>query len=177
MLALTLEQLHEQIAILHGGAEVAKVIRNYNCRTHAVRMIYVEQTRAYDCVADYIRTLVALLVANDREAVVAKITEHFEAKVDQVHTLVKEVTAQAFSRECGDNRLETITRLAKPVLGSALLSTAKWRRCRLEWIHDCRHGSCVPPVARAAVAVFNIMPADAGRIASAEATAPNMHAG
>ena len=125
VLALTLEQLHEQIAILHGGAEVAKVIRNYNCRTHAVRMIYVEQAQAYECVADYIRSLVALLAANDREAVAAKITEHFEAKVDQVHTLVKEVTAQAFSRECRDSRLETITQLARPVLGSALLSTAR----------------------------------------------------
>ena len=123
-LALALEQLHEQIAILHGGAEVAKVIRNYNCRTHAVRMIYVEQQQAYECVADYIRIFAALLAANDREAVVAKIKEHFEAKMDQVHTLVKEVTAQAFSRECADNRLETITQLAKPVLGSALLSSA-----------------------------------------------------
>ena len=88
-LALALEQLHEQIAILHGGAEVAKIIRHYNFRTHAVRMIYVEQAQAYDCVTDYIHTLVALLAANDREAVVAKITEHFEAKVDQVHSLVK----------------------------------------------------------------------------------------
>ena len=121
-LALTLEQLHEQIGMLHGGAEVAKVIRNYNCRTHAVRMIYVEQPQAYECVADYIRSLVALLAANDREAVAAKITEHFEAKVEQVQTLVKEVTAQAFSRECGDNRLETITQLARPMLRSALLS-------------------------------------------------------
>ena len=122
-LVLALEQLHEQIAIMYGGAEAAKVIRSYNFRTHAVRKIYVDQTQTFESVSDYVRTLVALLEADERDTVVSKLTQHFEAKVAQVHMLVKEVTAQAFSRQQGDYRLETIAEMAKPLLGPPVFFT------------------------------------------------------
>jgi len=110
---------------MYGGAEAAKVIRNYNCRTHAVRKIYVDQTQTFESVSDYVRTLVALLEADERDTVVSKLTQHFEAKAAQVHTLVKEVTAQAFSRQHGDYRLETIAEMARPLLGSPVFFTEK----------------------------------------------------
>jgi DNA-binding GntR family transcriptional regulator len=98
-LALAIEQLHEQIAVVGGNAQMAKVIRNYNCRTHAVRLIYVEQAENAESMVAYIRTMINLLELDDREALVAELERNFDTKIAHAPKLIKELAAQACSAD------------------------------------------------------------------------------
>jgi len=107
-LALAVEQLHEQIAMAGGNAQMAKIIRNYNCRTHAVRLIYVERFEDLQSSADYVRTLTALLQLNARETIIARLKQYFDTKMARAPELIKEVTTQAFSADWAKHPLESI---------------------------------------------------------------------
>lgn len=98
-LALATEQLHEQIAMMNGNAQMAKVIRNYNCRTHAVRLIYTAQVENAVSMVAYIRRMITLLELDDREALVAGLKQAFDAKIAHAPELVKELAAQACSAD------------------------------------------------------------------------------
>jgi DNA-binding GntR family transcriptional regulator len=107
-LALGVEQLHEQIAMAVGNAQMAKVIRNYNCRTHAVRLIYVDQFEGLESSADYLRTLTTLLRLNAGETIIARLKQYFDAKIARAPELIKEVTTQAFSADWTKHPLQSI---------------------------------------------------------------------
>jgi DNA-binding GntR family transcriptional regulator len=102
------EQLHEQLAMVGGNAQMAKMIRNYNCRTHAVRLIYIEQFENVESSVDYVRTLTAHLQLNNREASIARLKKYFDAKMAHVPELVKEVTTQAFSANWKEHPIQSI---------------------------------------------------------------------
>jgi DNA-binding GntR family transcriptional regulator len=107
-LAFAVEQLHEQIAMVRGNAEMAKVIRNYNCRTHAVRLIYLGQFENLESSTDYVRTLTTRLPLNDQETIIERLQQHFNAKMARVPELIKEVTIQAFSADWTKHPLQSI---------------------------------------------------------------------
>ena len=98
-LALGIEQLHEQIAVMNGNAQMARVIQNYNCRTHAVRLVYAAQVENAESMLAYIRAMTTLLEFGDREASLAELKRNFDAKIAHAPDLVKEISAQACSAD------------------------------------------------------------------------------
>jgi DNA-binding GntR family transcriptional regulator len=98
-LALAVEQLHEKIAMVKGNAQIAKVIRNYNCRTHAVRLVHVGQVENVESIVEYISSMTTLLEIDDREGIIRELRRHFDAKMTLAPKLIKEATAQACSAD------------------------------------------------------------------------------
>jgi DNA-binding GntR family transcriptional regulator len=101
-----IEQLYEKIAALSGIGEMSKVIRNYSDRTRAVRLVYVEQIEQVESTTAFVLMIADLLEANDREKIVPRLQQRFEAKTSHLPRLVKEVASQAFSSQWRDYAVE-----------------------------------------------------------------------
>jgi DNA-binding GntR family transcriptional regulator len=100
--ALAIERLYEQLTMMSENVQMLKVIRNYNERTHAVRLIHVEQIETVESITGYIFKLLKLLKTNDREAVATKLQQRFDAKVTRLPQLIKEASSRAFSSQWSD---------------------------------------------------------------------------
>jgi DNA-binding GntR family transcriptional regulator len=108
--AQAVESLYEEMTMMSRNAEMLKIIRNFNNRTHAVRMIRVELFDGAESTIDYVGSLATLLKAEQREHALAKLERRFETTLAELPRLIKEVTSRAFSGRWSDYPLESCGR-------------------------------------------------------------------
>lgn len=88
--AAFVEMLFERVVMLSSNAEMLKIIRNFNDRSHFVRVLDFENEPLRQAVGGQIVELVQCLEGNKREHAIAIIETLFAGKLERLPELMKE---------------------------------------------------------------------------------------
>lgn len=87
--AMFIEQLFERIALLAGNKEMLRIIRNFNDRTHALRIVDLREAANVRLIAADVFALIDALVAGDVEEAIANLERQTAQKVQRLPELVR----------------------------------------------------------------------------------------
>src|SRR5262249_8081502 len=88
--AAFVESLFERVVMLSSNAEMLKIIRNFNDRSHFIRVLDFESETLRQAICGQIVELVQCLEGNKRERAIAIIETLFAGKLERLPELMKE---------------------------------------------------------------------------------------
>ena len=93
--AMFIEQLFERITSLSGNKEMLRIIRNFNDRTHAVRIVDLREPANVRLIAADIFALIDALVGGDTEKAIASLERQVAQKIQRLPELVRTANEDA----------------------------------------------------------------------------------
>ena len=93
--AMFIEQLYERIASLAGNKEMLRIIRNFNDRTHALRIIDLREGPSVRMIAADVFALIDALVGGDVETAVANLERQTAQQIERLPGLVETANEEA----------------------------------------------------------------------------------
>ncbi|MBV9565807.1 MAG: GntR family transcriptional regulator [Acidobacteriales bacterium] len=99
--ARLIEHVFERIGSLSGQEEMISIVRNFNDRSHFIRVVDLEWRNLNIAASDEPMAIINALETGDASATLAHIDRHFDRMVRELPALAKEALSRAYKAQSG----------------------------------------------------------------------------
>jgi DNA-binding GntR family transcriptional regulator len=97
--AKLIELVFERIASLSGHEEMISIVRNFNDRSHFVRIVYLEARESNSAASEAPMAIIDAMETDDTSLTLSHIDRHFDGMIRELPVLAKEALSRAYNAQ------------------------------------------------------------------------------